>query len=134
LVLPDTVLVYCDGAQLMHIVQALSFEHRHTPVSSFEGFAESCGKGGYLPFLTQKPQVVIPGAGDRSFAGIQDHEVAVGMPAFLLFYTIENLFKTGGAMNLGYPLRQIQAMHLKENITPGFAYVRELIDKRKSGI
>jgi uncharacterized protein (DUF169 family) len=110
-------------------VHALSYEHAHVPRSSFEGFGESCAKGGWLPFLTQKPEVVIPGAGDRSFAAIQDHELALGMPAELLFYVLENLFKTGGRMNIGMPMKSIMAMNLNEHITPGFKFLREKMEK-----
>ena len=120
---PDAILIYCDGLQLTHIIQALSYEHKYVPNSSFEGFEESCVKGGLIPLLTQKPQVVIPGAGDRSFAGISEHELGIGFPAELLFYVMENLFKTGDIMNLGFPQRTILAMDLNEELTPGFKYL-----------
>jgi uncharacterized protein (DUF169 family) len=130
-VIPDTVLIFCDGVQLTHIIHALSYEYRHVPVSSFEGFGESCIKGGFIPFVTQKPQVVIPGAGDRTFAAISEHEIGIGMPAFLLFYVMENLFKTGGIMNIGFPMKSMLPMGLSETLTPGFKFLRERMDKNK---
>ncbi len=131
LLIPHTVLVYCDGAQLTHIIHALAWEHKHVPVSSFEGFGESCIKGGLAPFLTGKPQVVIPGAGDRAFSGIQDHELGAGLPADLVFYVLENLFKTGGGMNLGLPIRSQVPLHIDESITPGFQFLRDKMDAKK---
>ena len=83
-----------------------------------------------MPFITRKSQIVIPGAGDRSFAGIQDHELAIGMPAKYVFYVLENLFKVGGGQGLKLPLRQIIPLNLNENLTPGFKYMREVIDKK----
>ncbi len=132
LVIPDTILTYCDGPQLTYIIHALTFEHKskYSITSSYEGFGESCGKGGLMPFITRKPQIVIPGAGDRSFAGIQDHELAIGMPAKYIFYVLENLFKVGRGQGLKLPLRQILPLNLDENLTPGFKYMRELIDKK----
>ncbi len=130
-VVPDTVLIYCDGVQLTHIIHALSFEYKYTPTSSFDDFGESCIKGGLLPFVTQKPQVVIPGAGDRSFAAISENEIGIGMPGFLLFYVLENLFKTGGMMNIGYPMRPLIPSGLTEDLTPGFKFLREKMDKSK---
>jgi uncharacterized protein (DUF169 family) len=121
--IPDAILIYCDGLQLTHIIQALSYEHKHVPHSSFEGFEESCVKGGLIPFLTQKPKIIIPGAGDRAFAGISENELGIGLPAELLFYVMENLFKTGGFMNLGFPQRTMLAMDLNEELTPGFKYL-----------
>jgi uncharacterized protein (DUF169 family) len=121
--IPDAILIFCDGLQFTHIVQALSYEHKYVPRSSFEGFEESCVKGGLIPFLTQKPHVVIAGAGDRSFANISEHELGIGLPAKLLFYVMENLFKTGGIMNLGFPQRNMLAMDLNEELTPGFKFL-----------
>lgn len=127
----DSVLVYGDGVQNTHIIHALSYEYLHTPTSSFDGYGETCMKGGLIPFVTGIPQVVLPGAGDRSFAGISEHEMAVGMPAKLIFYTLENLFKTGGEMNVGYPSTPLLPMDLDENLTPGFKFMREKIDGKK---
>ena len=121
--IPDSILIYGNGLQITHIIQALSYEHKHVPTSKFEGFEESCVKGGLLPFLTQKPEIVIPGAGDRSFGAVSEDEIAVGLPANLIFYVMGNLFKTGGIMNIGYPMKQILPMNLTEKLTPGFQYL-----------
>lgn len=129
--MPDTVLIYGDGVQVMHIIQAVCFEYKQVVHSFFEGFGESCVKGGLLPFLLNSPQVVIPGMGDRSFAAIGDNELAIGMPANMIFTALEDLFKTGGVMNLGYPARTMMPMDLTENITPGFKFLREKMTERK---
>lgn len=131
--LPDTILIYGNGLQITHVIQALSYEHKHVPTSKFEGFEESCVKGGLLPFLTQRPEVVIPGAGDRSFGAVSDDEIAVGLPANLMFYIMENLFKTGGIMNIGYPMKQIIPMNLTERLTPGFKFLWDKMFGNKSG-
>ena len=117
---------------MTYIIQALTFEHKkkYAVTSSYEGFGESCGKGGLMPFLLRKTQLVLPGTGDRSFAGIQDHELAIGMPAEHVFYVLENMFKTGKGQGLKFPLRQLIPLDLDENYTPGFKYMRELIDKK----
>lgn len=126
---PDSIMIYCDGVQLTHIIHALSYEDLFVPTSSFDGFSESCVKGALIPFVTQKPQVVIPGAGDRSFAGISDHELGIGLPAFLLFYVMDNLFKTGKRLNMGFPLRSAIPMDLNERLTPGFNFLRKKMDQ-----
>ena len=132
LVIPDSILIYGTGTKITNIIHALCFEHkkRYLPSSSFEGFGESCGKGAFRPFLLQRPQIVIPGAGDRAFAGIQDHEIAIGFPANHIFYILKNLFKTGASQGIGFPARQLIPLGLDENITPGFKYMQELIDKK----
>jgi uncharacterized protein (DUF169 family) len=127
-VLPDSVLVFGNGENVTHIIHALTYEGENYPVSSFEGFGETCLKGGLLPFITGVPQIVIPGMGDRTFSGVYDYEVAIGMPAPLVFTVVQNLLKTGGKLNLGNPVKTLLAMGLTESITPGFKYIREKID------
>jgi uncharacterized protein (DUF169 family) len=132
IIIPDTILIFGNGAQITHIIHALNFEHKKKYVvrSVFEGFGESCGKGGLMPFITRRAQIVIPGMGDRTFGGIQDYEIGIGMPGAFIFYVLQNLFKTGGRQGLGFPVRAMIPMGLTENLTPGFKYMREVIDKK----
>ena len=127
--IPDSLLVFGNGENINHIVQALTYEGENYPTSTFEGFGETCIKGGLVPFITGIPQIVIPGMGDRTFSGVYDYEIALGMPASLLFVAVQNLFKSGGRLNLGNPVRTLLATGITENITPGFKYLREKIDK-----
>lgn len=129
---PDTVMVYGDGSHIMHIIHALCFNYKLPVISSFEGFGETCAKGGLVPFINGRPQVVIPGMGDRAFAGIADNEIAIGFPAGLLDEVLGNMFKTGGEMNIGLPLKSLLPMGLSESITPGFGYLRKVVDDKKS--
>ena len=130
--IPDTVLIYGDGVQVTHMIHAICYEYNQIVHSFFEGFGETCFKGGLLPFVLDSPQVVIPGMGDRSFAGIGENELAVGMPARLVFTLQEHLFKAGGAMNMGFPAKSMLPMDITENITPGFRFLRDKINEKKS--
>jgi uncharacterized protein (DUF169 family) len=129
---PHTVLIYADGIQITHMIHAVCYEYKQLVHSFFEGFGESCVKGGLIPFLLDSPQVVIPGMGDRSFAGIGDNELAMGMPSNTLFTLQENLFKAGGVMNMGYPAKSMLPMDITENITPGFKFLRDKMNTVKS--
>ena len=131
IVVPDTVLVYGSGQDITHIIQALVYEGRNFPTSYFWGFAESCIKGGLVPFLTGKPQIVIPGTGDRTFSGVFDYEIAIGIPAPLIFEIKANLFKTGGRQNMGQPIKTLLARGIRAKLTPGFKYLREKIEAAK---
>ena len=128
-VAPDSVLVFGDGTHISHLIHALCYDYSLPVMSAFEGFGETCFKGGMVPFLTGRPQVVIPGMGDRAFAGISPEELAIGIPASLLPAVVENLFKTGGEMNIGQPVKTLLPMGLDESITPGFAYLKSKIIK-----
>jgi uncharacterized protein (DUF169 family) len=43
---PDSVLVFGNGENINHIIQALTYEGANYPTSTFEGFGETCIKGG----------------------------------------------------------------------------------------
>jgi uncharacterized protein (DUF169 family) len=128
-VAPDSVLVFGDGTHINHLILAICYDYSSPVTSAFEGFEETCFKGGMLPFLTGRPQIVIPGMGDRAFAGITPDELAVGLPAPLLSAVVENLFRSGGEMNIGQPVKTLLPMSLDESITPGFAWLKSKINK-----
>jgi uncharacterized protein (DUF169 family) len=129
---PDSIMVFGDGTHVNHMIQALCYDYTMPVMSAFEGFGETCFKGGLVPFMTGRPQVVIPGMGDRSFAGISPEELAVGLPASKLSVILDNLFKSGGHLNIGQPAKTMLAMGLDESITPGFTFLKSKINQ-KSG-
>ncbi len=129
---PDSILVFGDGTHINHMIQALCYDYTMPVMSTFEGFGETCFKGGLAPFITGRPQVVIPGMGDRAFAGITPEEMAVGLPASQLSVVVENLFKSGGDLNIGQPAKPMLAMGLDESITPGFAFLKNEINAKSS--
>lgn len=130
-IIPDVVLIYGNPAQMTHVIQALCYEGKYIPKSSFTGFAESCQKGALFPYLTGNPEIVLPGMGDRVFSGTTEDEMAIGIPADLLFYVVDNLFKSGGRQNMGQPIRSILASNLTERITPGFEFLAKKIEEYK---
>jgi len=129
---PDSIIVFGDGTHVNHMIQALCYDYKMPVMSAFEGFGETCIKGGLVPFITGRPQVVIPGMGDRAFAGISPEELAVGLPASKLSVVLDNLFKSGGHLNIGQPVKTLLAMGLDESITPGFTFLKNKINQ-KSG-
>lgn len=128
---PDSVLIFGTGEHVTHIIHAITYEGENFPTSTFAGFAETCTKGGLLPFITGIPQVVVPGTGDRVYSGVYDYEIAIGLPAAMVFTAVENLIKTGGKLNMGIPVKTLLPMSITENITPGFKFMREKIDESK---
>jgi uncharacterized protein (DUF169 family) len=129
--IPDAVLIYGNSLNLMHIIHAMVYDGRDFPSSDFSGFGESCQKGALVPYLTGVPQIVIPGFGDHSIAGTHETEIAIGMPAELIFKVDANLFLTGGGMNVGQPPHTMLAMSLTDGITPGWPYLREIFEENK---
>ena len=128
---PDSIMVYGDGGHITHIIHALSYNSGIPVESSFDGYGESCGKGGLIPFITGKPQVVIPGLGDRKFSGTNENEIAIGFPGSMVSMVLECLFKSGGPMNMGQPQRAFLPTELTESVTPGFTFLRNRLDEKK---
>jgi uncharacterized protein (DUF169 family) len=130
--IPDTVLIYGNSLNMMHLIHAMVYDGKDFPSSDFTGFGESCQKGGFVPFIIGVPQIVIPGFGDHSVAAAHETEIAIGMPAELVFKVDKNLFLTGGGMNVGQPPHTMMAMSLTEGITPGWPYLRDKFEAHKN--
>ncbi|MBU2488709.1 MAG: DUF169 domain-containing protein [Proteobacteria bacterium] len=126
---PHSVLFYGNPGQITHAIQALSYDGKNLCRSAFNGYAESCIKGALLPHVTGKPQVVIPGAGDRAFSNTGDDEMALGVPGPVLFSLRQNLFKSGLEFNLGYPVAAPLVGHLTEDILPGWTYIKKRLEE-----
>jgi hypothetical protein len=43
---------------------------------------------------------------------------------------IENLFKSGGFLNLGFPAKRILASNLTEEFTPGFELLKKKLERK----
>lgn len=75
------------------------------------------------------------GMGDRALRCVEKYEVAMGMPASLVFYTDEYLFKSGGDHNLKHYLENPpDRENINESMLPGWTNVRNLMDKKKDKI
>jgi len=101
---PDLALIYGNSAQAMRLIQAANYKTGERITSSHSGFTASCVEGVLRTFLTKKPNVVIPGAGDRVFAATQDHEVVFTLPGEMLEDTIGSLKKAGYESGVRYPM------------------------------
>jgi uncharacterized protein (DUF169 family) len=91
---PDVVLIYVNPAQLMRLIHGATF-HSGAPLeSSFSGRAASCTEGVIAAYLDSAPKVVVPGNGDRVWAGCQDHEMVLAVPGRQLSSLVEGLEET----------------------------------------
>jgi uncharacterized protein (DUF169 family) len=128
--IPDVITVYGTPVHVTYIIDALAFEkkRKYEIKTTFVGFGE-CTKGTLYPHLMQKPHIIVPGNGDRSYGGIQDYEIGIGLPAKHIFYVLKNLLNTDQNKGLELPLRQYLPS-VDEKITPGYIYMREIIDRK----
>ena len=129
--LPDTVMIYGNSLNMMHLIHAIVYDGKDHPSSDFDGFGESCQKGALVPYLTGVPQIVIPGFGDHTIAANHPDEIAMGLPAELDFKIDQYLFQTGQHMNVGQPPHTVMLMSGNESLTPGWPYLRERFNEHK---
>lgn len=118
LIEPHVVLVYGNSAQMHHLIT--SFCYKGIVINSnFYDTGESCMKGLIEPYLTGKPQIVIPGLGDRVTSMTGDDELAMGIPASLLPEAAENLFKAKIRQPISFLMPDVP-----ENLTPAWPFLR----------
>ncbi|TXT58189.1 MAG: hypothetical protein BAJALOKI2v1_420011 [Promethearchaeota archaeon] len=128
---PDIVLIYGDPAQITHIVHSLTYEGKHLVQSPFIGYGESCIKGVLVPYLTGDPQIVLPGTGDRTLSLTKEEEMAIGLPAELIFYINNNMFKSGGVFNMRQPTRFFLGNLPKGFGPPAWNFLRKQLRKKE---
>jgi uncharacterized protein (DUF169 family) len=104
---PDTVLIYGNPAQIMRLTQAWSYMSGERVAGHFGGKVE-CDEYLIAPFKTQSARVIIPGNGERIFAGTQDDEVTFAFPAKFLAELGKALKEAGKAMGARYPVTPYQ--------------------------
>ena len=102
-VIPDVVLIYCLPAQAMRLIQSYLYVEGGVLEFTSAGKVGSCHEGVAKTLLTQKPQLVVLGNGDRIWGGAQDSEVMFSCPQSKLDALVEGLEATHTA-GLRYPI------------------------------
>jgi len=119
---PDTILMYGNPAQAMRLAQAWSYMAGERVQGHFGGKVE-CDEYLIAPFKTQSPRVVIPGHGERIFAGAQDDEITFAVPARFLPELTKALKEVGKAIGARYPMTPYQ------NFQPDFPKAHKELGK-----
>ena len=112
-IIPDVVLVYCLPAQAMRFIQGYLYMEGGVLEFTAAGRVGSCHEGIIKTIVTEKPQIVMLGNGDRVWGGAQDGEVMFACPADKLDILMEGLETTHKA-GLRYPVPAYM------NYSPGF--------------
>jgi uncharacterized protein (DUF169 family) len=120
---PDTILIYGNPAQVMRLTQAWSYLAGERVSGHFGGKVE-CDEYLIAPYKTQSPRVIIPGNGERIFAGTQDDELAFAFPAKFLPELTRALKEVGKAMGARYPVTPYQ------NYQPEFPKAHKELGKK----
>ncbi|MFX0125816.1 MAG: DUF169 domain-containing protein [Candidatus Hodarchaeota archaeon] len=79
-IVPDVILVYGNPAQIMRLLQGAMYKEGKKLKSELAGIMASCTAGIIRTFNTGEYQLIVPGNGDRVFAGTQDDELLFTIP------------------------------------------------------
>jgi len=112
-IVPDLILIYCLPAQAMRLIQGYLYSEGGVLEFTSAGRLGSCHEGVAKTILTNKPQLVILGNGDRIWGGAQDSEVMFSCPRDKVDMLVEGLETTHKA-GLRYPIPTYM------NYSPGF--------------
>ena len=119
-IVPDTVLLYGNPAQLCRALQAVTFDTEEKIQGLFGGKVE-CPEYLIRTLKTVQPRVIIPGLGDRVFSMTADDEMIFAMPYSFLDSFILGLQESGKKAGARYPITFYQ------NFQPEFPpHYREL--------
>ena len=99
---PDSVLIYCEPAQAMRLVQA-SIYKKIDVISTYVGVAESC-RAGIEVYKNKTTGIYLPGSGDRAFAMTADDELVWATPFEHLQKIWAILELPGQKVGLRYPI------------------------------
>jgi uncharacterized protein (DUF169 family) len=119
---PDTGIIYGNPAQMMRLNQVWSYLTGDRVSGQFGGKVE-CDEYLITPFKAQSPRVVIPGMGERIFAGTQDDEMAFAVPGKFLLELAKALKEAGKAIGARYPVPPYQ------NFQPDFPKAHKELGK-----
>jgi len=125
-VVPDAVLIYCLPAQAMRFIQSYLYIEGGVLEFSSAGRIGSCHEGVVKTIVTNQPQIVMLGNGDRIWGGAQDSEVMFSCPHEKLDSLINGLEATHAA-GLRYPIPAYM------NYTPGFQEEFEKAAMKRAG-
>lgn len=102
---PDVVIVYGMPAQVARLVQGYGYVTGEPIESSFTGFGGTCMAGVLRTRRLGKPQVLLPGMGDRLMARVEDHEMAFSFTLDHMETLLEGIRDVGTRSGIRWPMK-----------------------------
>lgn len=94
--MPDVVVIICNPKQVMLLTQAILYNEGGRLEAEFAGKQSLCSDAVAQPYLTGKMGITVGCSGSRSYTGIEESELTVGIPVNLLKNLIEGLRAIAG--------------------------------------
>jgi len=89
--MPDVVVIICSPKQVMLLTQAILYNEGGRVEAEFAGKQSLCSDAVAQPYLTGKMGITVGCTGTRTYTGMQESELTVGIPAKLLKDVVEGL-------------------------------------------
>jgi uncharacterized protein (DUF169 family) len=89
--MPDVVVIICSPKQVMLLTQAILYNEGGRVEAEFAGKQSLCSDAVAQPYLTGKMGITVGCTGTRTYTGMQESELTVGIPAKLLKDVLEGL-------------------------------------------
>lgn len=89
--MPDVVVIICNPKQVMLLTQAILYNEGGRLEAEFAGKQSLCSDAVAQPYLTGKMGITVGCSGSRTYTGIEESELTVGIPVNLLKDLIEGL-------------------------------------------
>lgn len=102
---PDVVFVYGMPAQVVRLVQGYGYVTGEPIESKFSGFAGTCVAGVIRTRRLNKPQVLLPGFGDRMLARVEDHEMSFSFTLDHMEALLEGIREVGARSGIPWPFK-----------------------------
>jgi len=100
---PDVIMVFGNPFQIVRMVQGYGYVTGEAIESRFTGFSGTCIAGVLATRKLNKPQVVLPGYGDRAVARTEDHELAFAFTPDHMETLLEGIPEVGKRSGNPYP-------------------------------
>lgn len=123
---PDVVQIFCLPAQVMRLIQSYLYFQGEIFEFTSAGRMASCNEGVVKTFLTDQPQLVILGNGDRVWGGADDSELMFSIPKSKLELVIKGL-EASHKGGIRYPIPKYM------NYTPSIPVVSTRRTRRRAG-
>lgn len=89
--MPDVVVIICTPKQVMLLTQAILYNEGGRLEAEFAGKQSLCSDAVAQPYLTGKMGITVGCSGSRTYTGIEESELTVGIPVNRLKDLIEGL-------------------------------------------
>jgi uncharacterized protein (DUF169 family) len=102
---PDVVIIYGMPVQVARLVQGYGYVTGEPIESRFSGFGGTCMSGVLRTRRLGKPQVLLPGMGDRLVARVEDHEMAFSFTLDDMDSLLEGIRDVGTRGGISWPMK-----------------------------